>query len=129
MLFPIVEQASLLRCRVSPSRFRSRLTRAIFCERRFDRPSLYGVSRQHKPTKVIPKTAQVTQLSVGKDVGPELTAENTSREGNPRAGNGFALISVEGLGGKERDRKKWKREEERDIDRDWEKEIKASVYL
>lgn len=104
MLFPIVLLASLLRRRISPSRFRSRLTRAIFCERRFNCSSLspYGVSRQHKPTKVIPKTAQVTQLPVGKKCRSGTHCGKRVARGSRGPGNGFTLISVEGLGGREK---------------------------
>jgi len=62
MLFPIV-LATFLWWRIFPSRSCSH---AIFTIATFVRPSLYGVSRQHKPTKVIPKTTQVMQFSVGK---------------------------------------------------------------
>lgn len=84
-LFPIVLPA-LLRWRFFPLAF----ARAIFAS---GRPSLYGISQQHESTKVIPKTAQVTQLPVGKKVGPGLTIRINAAKGNADPGNGLTPIS------------------------------------
>ncbi|EFN61548.1 hypothetical protein EAG_08806 [Camponotus floridanus] len=45
--------------------------------------SLHGVSRQHKPTKVIPKTAQVMQPPVGKKSGFGTYCGKHAARGNP----------------------------------------------
>lgn len=57
------------------------------------------------------------QLSVGKKVGPELTAENARREGNPNSDNGLTPVTFEGL---ER-----KRETEREKGRERGEDIRA----
>ncbi|KYQ56293.1 hypothetical protein ALC60_04700, partial [Trachymyrmex zeteki] len=76
---------------ISPSRSRSH---AIFAIATFTRPFLYGVSRQHKLTKVIPKTTQVMQFPVGKKSSPRATQPPCTSTVAPPQPAGLVLFPI-----------------------------------